>query len=82
MSHITLKVPADTWVKATWEEYLQAIAQQPNDKGKSYYSDGQMRLEISPVGNSHARDHAVIIHAIVLYSGIKGIDLNRPLPNR
>jgi hypothetical protein len=25
MSNLTLEVPADTWVKATWDEYIQII---------------------------------------------------------
>lgn len=76
MSHVTLKVPADTWVKATWKEYLQAIAQHPDGKGKSYYYDGQMRLEMSPVGNPHSRDHFIVISAIGLFAAIYNIDLD------
>ena len=76
MSNLNLKVPTDVWFKANWEKYLQAI-EHPNCKfSKNYYHNGRMRIEISPVSNPHARDHAIIIHAIVLYAGIKGLDLN------
>jgi len=35
-----------------------------------------MRIERSPVGNDHSRDHSIIIHAVHLFTGMKGIDLN------
>lgn len=76
MNSLELQVPTDIWVKASWEEYLEAIATPTYEKAKSYYHDGRFRIEMSPVGNPHARDHAIIIHAVVLHAGLKGIDLN------
>lgn len=76
MSNSSLKVPTDIWLKATWDKYLQAIEQCEDEKAKGYYCNNRMRIEMSPVGNPHARDHAIIIHAVVLYAGIKGLDLN------
>jgi Uma2 family endonuclease len=76
MTNVNLKIPTEMWVKATWEEYLQAIASSSDSKAKSYYHNGQMRIEMSPVGNPHSRDHAIIIHAIVLYAGLQNIDLD------
>jgi Uma2 family endonuclease len=76
MSTLKIKLPTDTWVTATWEEYLQAIAQPEYAKAKCYYYKGQMRIEMSPVGNPHSRDHAIIIYAVHLFASIKGIDLD------
>jgi Uma2 family endonuclease len=76
MSNSALKIPVDTWVRATWDDYMRAIGHQIDDKTKNYYYNGCMRLELSPVGNPHSRDHAIIIHAILLYAGLKGIDLD------
>ena len=76
MSSLKLKVPTETWVKATWDEYIQIIEGSAYKKAKGYYHNGRMRIEMSPVGNPHSRDHAIIIHAVVLYAGIKGIDLD------
>lgn len=76
MSHSTLKVPADTWIKGTWDEYLQAIAEQTDEKTKGYYYNGHMRLEMSPVGNPHSRDHFIIIYAIGLFAALNHIDLD------
>lgn len=76
MGELQLKVPTESWVKATWDQYIQAIEHPAYEKAKGYYHDGCMRIEMSPVGNPHSRDHAIIIHAVVLYAGIKDIDLD------
>jgi Uma2 family endonuclease len=74
MSHLQVKRPTDTWVKATWDEYLQAIADPLAEKSKSYYFNGRMKIEMSPLGNPHASDHATIIGAIYAYLGFQNID--------
>lgn len=76
MNALQTKVPADTWVTATWEEYIQAIEDPACKKAKGYYYNGQMRIEMSPVGNDHSRDHSIIIHAVHLFAGIKNLDLD------
>ncbi|MFP4008709.1 MAG: Uma2 family endonuclease [Spirulinaceae cyanobacterium] len=70
------QIPIDTWITATWDDYLNAIADFPSEKGKSYFYNHQMRLEMSPLGNDHAQDHSIISHAVHLFAGIKNIDLN------
>ena len=69
-------VPINTWVVATWDEYIQAIENPACEKAKSYYHNGKMRIEMPPVGNDHSRDHSIIIYAVNLFASIKGIDLN------
>jgi len=77
MSRFTnTQLPTDTWITASWDDYLNVLADPAYEKAKSYYYSGQMRIEMSPIGNDHSRDHAIIIHAIHLFAGIKGIDLN------
>jgi Uma2 family endonuclease len=68
--------PTDTWVPATWAEYLHAVEDPACEKAKGYYYNGKMRLEMPPVGNDHACDHSIVSYAVNLYAGIKGIDLN------
>ncbi|MBR8829075.1 MAG: Uma2 family endonuclease [Gomphosphaeria aponina SAG 52.96 = DSM 107014] len=70
------KVPTDTWVRATWEEYLTIIKAAEYEKAKCYYNQGKFRLEMSPLGNDHASDHSIIIYAINLFAALKGIKLN------
>lgn len=76
MAQLPIKLPTDTWVPATWNEYIQAVEDSDYVKAKSYYHDGKLRIEMVPIGNDHASDHTVIILAIHLFAGIRGIDLN------
>jgi len=77
MNRLTVTpVPTETWISASWRDYLQVLDHLGEEKAKGYYHNNQMRIEMSPVGNDHSRDHSIIIHAIHLFAGIKGIDLN------
>lgn len=51
-------VPSDTWIPATWAEFLQIVDDPAYGKSKGYYSNGQMRLEMQlSVGFDHSKDH-------------------------
>ncbi len=76
MSTIQTKIPPDTWIRATWEEYLQATENPDYTKTKFYYNNGRLRIEMSPLGNDHASDHALINYAIYLYGAFNKIELN------
>lgn len=76
MSQLTVKLPTDTWVNATWKEYLQVSGEPTHEKTKGYYHNGRMRLEMSPLGNPHSRDHFIVLAAIALFASIRGIDLD------
>ncbi|QYO65175.1 Uma2 family endonuclease [Leptolyngbya sp. 7M] len=75
MSELQTALPTDTWVKATWEEYLQQIEQPGYEQAKGYYLDGWMRIEMLPVGFDHGRDHSTISFGVYLFSVLKGIPL-------
>ena len=76
MSELQTKLPTDTWVVATWDEYIQAIASPAYEKAKGYYHNGRLRVEMSPVGSAHASDHTIIIFAVNLFATLTGISLN------
>lgn len=76
MSQLQVKLATDTWVNATWDEYLKAISDPTYEKAKGYYFKGRMRLEMSPLGLPHSRDHFIIIAAIALFASIRNLDLN------
>lgn len=76
MSQVGLEVPTEVWVKASWEEYVQTIESSSYEKAKGYYHNGQMRLEMSPVGNPHSRDHFIVLIAIGLFASIRNLDLD------
>ncbi|MGV2829552.1 hypothetical protein [Myxosarcina sp. GI1(2024)] len=62
------KLIIDTWVSATWDEYLQHIERPDCQKAKGYYYDGRYRIEMTLIGNDHSQDHSIINHAIYLYA--------------
>ncbi|MFN6495665.1 MAG: Uma2 family endonuclease [Nostoc sp. DedQUE01] len=63
----------DTWICAYWHEYEEAIANSLNEKAKSYYYKGHMRLEMAPVSFDHGQNHVVIIFTVTLFAALKGI---------
>jgi hypothetical protein len=76
MAELQTKIPSDTWFVASWSDYIQTVEDSSYEKAKCYYNQGRARVEMSPVGNSHASDHAILTHAIYLFATLKGIDLN------
>ncbi|MDZ7966111.1 MAG: Uma2 family endonuclease [Nostoc sp. DedSLP03] len=73
MSDLQTQLPTDTWIYTSWQEYEQIVANLLNEKGKSYYYKGHMRLEMPPVSFAHGKDHVIIIFAVTLFATIKGI---------
>jgi Uma2 family endonuclease len=76
MSELKTKLPTDTWVVATWDEYIEAIEDPLYEKAKGYYHNERLRIEMSPVGSDHASDHTIIIFAVNLFATLKAIPLN------
>ncbi|MBE9178385.1 Uma2 family endonuclease [Oculatella sp. LEGE 06141] len=70
------QLSTDTWVNATWAEYLETLANKTFEAAKGYYHNGKMRIEMSPVGNDHSRDHSIVSYAVHLFAAIRGIDLD------
>ncbi|MBR8829517.1 MAG: Uma2 family endonuclease [Gomphosphaeria aponina SAG 52.96 = DSM 107014] len=70
------KILTDTWVKATWAEYLAIVESPEYAQAKCYYAQGRLRIEMSPLGNDHARDDSIIGYAIHLFAALKTIRLN------
>lgn len=67
------KIATDTWVKATWEEFL-ALAEYPEyTEGRFYYDQGYVRIEIEPQGSTHSQDNSIISTVIILYAALKNI---------
>ena len=69
------QLTADTWVNATWDEYLEQVDRSGYEKAKGYYYNGKYRIEMTPIGNEHSQDHSIINHAVYLYATVKGIPL-------
>lgn len=52
MNELQTKLSTDTWVVASWDEYIQVI-ELAYEKAKGYYYNGQLRIEMSPVRSDH-----------------------------
>ena len=72
-SAITQVLETDIWVKATWEEYLNFADDSAWEKGKFYYYEQHMRVEISPVGPLHARHNSIIPYVVILFATLRNI---------
>jgi len=73
MTNLQMRLPTDRWVAASWEAYLQAIADPAYATARGYYYHGHMRLEMSPVSFDHGQDHVVIIFAVNLFAALRGM---------
>lgn len=73
MSETQTQLPTDTWIYTSWDEYEQIVSNLLNEKGKSYYYKGHMRLEMPPVSFDHGKAHVIIIFAVTLFATLKGI---------
>lgn len=67
------RIMTDTWITANWQEF-QAIASLPEyAKGRFYYDQGNMRIEMAALGPIHGRDNSVVARSINLFATVKGI---------
>ena len=67
------EIISDRWVKATWDEFI-ALADDPSlEKGRFYYDNHKMRIEMSPVGPIHAHENAIVSKVIGIFAALKNI---------
>lgn len=75
MSQTQLRLATNTWVAATWDEYLEQLEAPAYEKAKGYYHRGYMRIEMLPVGFDHADSHFVISFALGLFAMVRGLPI-------
>nr|WP_199290155.1 Uma2 family endonuclease [Leptolyngbya sp. FACHB-36] len=66
----------DTWLPATWEEFVKIADSPASAKLKGYYYSGRMRFERMSTGSDHSKDHTIIILSVGLYAALQGIPIN------
>ncbi|NET35947.1 MAG: Uma2 family endonuclease [Cyanothece sp. SIO1E1] len=65
----------DTWLQATWEEYV-ALADDPAyEQGRCYHDQGWMRIEMAALGPLHGRENSIVSTLITLFATLKNIRL-------
>ncbi|NJL84132.1 MAG: Uma2 family endonuclease [Chloroflexaceae bacterium] len=72
---ILTPIETETWMKASWQDFIHLNQQPDYEKGRFYYDRGWMKIEMSPIGIAHARDNQIILTVISLYGAIKQISL-------
>jgi Uma2 family endonuclease len=73
-----MKMPAfvqDAWVQASWDQFLSLANDPALDRAKFYYNRGWMRIEMSPVGPSHAQDNGLLASIVAQWLVIRGLPL-------
>ena len=73
MTSLQIKPRTDSWVLATWDDYINQLNDPIYQQAKGYYYKGHMRIEMSPVSFDHAQDHIIIIFAVNLFVALKQI---------
>ncbi|HEY9659419.1 MAG TPA: Uma2 family endonuclease, partial [Allocoleopsis sp.] len=68
-------VPTETWVEATWEDFLTFADDPTLVGGKFYYDQGYMRVEMSPLGSAHGQDNTLLSTVINLYAALNQIPI-------
>ncbi|NJK75896.1 MAG: Uma2 family endonuclease [Richelia sp. CSU_2_1] len=76
MSELKTKLPTDTWVVASWEEFIEMADSPAYKKAKCYYRNGQMRIETLSVSPDRARYNAIALFAVNIFCTIKNIPVN------
>jgi Uma2 family endonuclease len=63
----------DTWVKASWEEFIALVNDSIYANGRFYYHQGYLRIEMSPIGPRHGRQNSIISNVVTLFATLKNI---------
>jgi Uma2 family endonuclease len=65
----------DTWVKASWEDFLALADDSTYANGRFYYHQGYLRIEMSPLGPRHGRQNAIISKVASLFASLRNIPI-------
>jgi len=68
-------IQTDTWVKATWDEFVATAYSPPYQDGRAYFDHDFMRIEMSPLGSAHGQDNSAISHIVTLYGLVRNLPL-------
>lgn len=66
-------ITTDTWVKASWEEFLDFAEDSQYAEGRFYYDEGYMRIEMAALGPAHGHDNSIVSTVVVIYAALKNI---------
>jgi hypothetical protein len=75
MTLSTSQIQTDTWVKATWDEFVAAMDDPQYEKSRSYFDNGTMRIEMAALGSGHSRQNSVVIDVVSLFATFRNLRL-------
>jgi Uma2 family endonuclease len=75
MNLLQPQTPLNTWLPATWEEFVTLADDPAFAKLKGYYYLGNMRFEPMSTGSDHSNDHVLIIFAISFFAAYNRIPM-------
>jgi len=70
---VPTKLMTDTWVSATWDQFLALSEDSESSKARCYYDSGLMRIETMPTGSAHGQDNALLAAIITLYGIVNNL---------
>ncbi|WP_353929588.1 Uma2 family endonuclease [Okeanomitos corallinicola TIOX110] len=70
-----LDLMTDTWIKSSWDEFLEFAECADFQEGRFYFYQNYMRVEMLPVGFRHGRYNAVISKVVSLFATLKNIKI-------
>lgn len=66
-------VIAETWIPATWSEFLAVCDRPELENARCYYDSGWMRIETMPIGSGHGQANSIVASIVSLYGTLKDI---------
>jgi Uma2 family endonuclease len=70
------QILTDTWVKATWDEFVSVAYDDPAyTEGRAYFDAGYMRIEMASLGVGHGRQNGVVWDVITLFVLAKKLNI-------
>lgn len=70
-------IQTDTWVKATWDEFVATAYSPSYQNGRAYFDQDFMRIEMASPGASHGQDHSILSTVVVLYGMATGLPVEQ-----
>ncbi|MGB8699229.1 MAG: Uma2 family endonuclease [Thermosynechococcaceae cyanobacterium] len=67
------KLLTDTWVSATWEEFLVISERSELEQTKCYFDTQWMRIETMLIGFAHGRNNSLLASVVTLYGTLKNL---------
>lgn len=66
-------VVTDTWMKASWEDFLALADDSTYADGRFYYHPGYLRIEMSAIGPLHGRQNSIVSKVVSLFATLNHI---------